>query len=106
MAWLVDKVVFPAPAPTYTTDGPLRQYLLEGGYYIVDREDPEDAESWPWAAYGAQFFSCEDVPCILMHNNGVASQCLIYCHANHEDMWREHAVCSKLTAIASVISSD
>lgn len=51
--------------------------------------------------YGWSYFKIASTPCIFFPVKG-ARQVLIYSHANHEDMWREHTVLAKFATSLNI----
>jgi len=96
---LIDSLVFPAPKPTYDEIGPFREYMVGNQYWEIDREDPECEKEFPFSYYQAVLFYAAGIPCLQIGVGAVekASQVIIYAHANHEDMWREHAVLERIS---------
>ena len=79
------KLLFPAPAPSYTEQGPLRHYDIRG-YYCELKPGEYSFED-----FKARLFWAGETPCIALPHRS-SQKILVYAHANKDDAWRTHGL--------------
>lgn len=94
---LVTKFCFPVPEPSYTADWPLRIYTIDGYYNEIDPPG-----KYSYQEFEANMFWAGDTPCVAFPHPQRANKVIIYAHANHEDVWRTHALLQTLRDLLGV----